>query len=287
MMKLIALLSILNIVRDNSILLTFNNVKHTKNEKNHAKGELSMKEVSLFIPCIVDFWLPDIGLHAYHLLRQLGVAPKYHQEQTCCGQLAIHAGYLRQSKRAAKHFIEVFERDEEIVSLSGSCISTVKHRYPELFEDEPSWRDRALALAPRLFELTEYIVDVLGIEDVGAQFEGKVTYHESCRVLRGLGVSEQPKKLIRGTRGTEFVELKKADVCCGFGGEFSYTFPQISAEMVEEKCDHFIGSGADLLVLCEPGCLLNVSGYLNRINTEKSALHIASFLYRGCVGGLT
>ncbi len=246
-----------------------------------------MREVSLLIPCLVDLLLPEIGVHTLRLLRRLGVRPVYHREQTCCGQPAINAGYRKQARKAARHLIEVFEGDREIVSISGSCISTVKHRYPELFEGDPSWRARAEELASRLFELTEYIVEVLGTEDVGAAFEGKVAYHESCHILRALGISEQPKKLIRSARGTELVELKQADLCCGFGGEFANSFPRISEAMVKEKQDRYLESGADLLVLSEPGCLLNIGGYLSRHHPEKRAVHIASFLAGAGTEGAT
>ena len=178
----------------------------------------------------------------------------------------------------AKHFIDVFEDDEVIVSPSGSCVCVVKYQYQELFSDEPEWFRRAEELSPRVYELSQYIVDVLGVEDVGASFEGKVTYHECCHVLRGLGVSEQPKKLIRAVDGAELVPLNLAEVCCGFGGEFSKNYPEISDAMVEEKAANYIDSGADLLVLCEPGCLLNIGGYLSRNHPEKEAVHIASFL---------
>ena len=137
---------------------------------------------------------------------------------------------------------------------------------------------RAESVAERIFELSQYIVDILGFEDVGASYAGTVTYHESCHILRGLGVSEQPKRLIQKTQGTEFVPLPLADMCCGFGGEFAENYHYISEEMVKEKVENYLESGADLLVLCEPGCLLNINGYLSRNHPEKKAMHIAGFL---------
>ncbi|MEA3471747.1 MAG: (Fe-S)-binding protein [Thermodesulfobacteriota bacterium] len=237
-----------------------------------------MKKVSLFIPCTVDILLPEIGEETLYLLERLGVSPIYHKEQTCCGQPALNAGYVDQARRAAKHFIEVFGEDEVVVSPSGSCLHTAKYRYPELLSDEPVWLRRAEDLSSRLFELSQYIVDVLEVEDVGASFDGKVTYHESCQILRGLGVSEQPKKLITAVNGVEFVPLNNADKCCGFGGEFANNYPDISEEMVKDKTENYINSGADVLVLCEPGCLLNINGYLSRNHPEKKALHIATLL---------
>ncbi|MBN1665197.1 MAG: (Fe-S)-binding protein [Deltaproteobacteria bacterium] len=232
----------------------------------------------MFIPCTVDLFLPEIGEATYHLLERLGVDPIYHDEQTCCGQPAINAGFVKQARDVARHFIEVFGNDEAVVSPSGSCVCTVKHHYPELFCDEPVWFRRAEELAPRIFELSQYIVDVLGVEDCGASYPGRVAYHESCHVLRGLGVSEQPKKLIAKVKGAELVPLKFAETCCGFGGEFAISYPDISEAMVKEKCDHYLASGADVLLLCEPGCLLNIGGYLSRNHPGKKAMHLAQFL---------
>ena len=237
-----------------------------------------MKTVSMFIPCTVDLFLPEIGEAVYTLLKRVGVCPIYHEEQTCCGQPAINSGFLRQAVNVAKHFIEVFGNDEAVVSPSGSCVCTVKYRYPELLCDEPSWLRRAEELAARTYELTQYIVDVLGIEDFGASWDGKVAYHESCHVLRGLGVSDQPKKLISRVAGVEQVPMAFAEGCCGFGGEFSLNYPDISEAMVQEKCENYLESGADLLLLCEPGCLLNIGGYLSRHHPGRKVMHVAQFL---------
>jgi len=237
-----------------------------------------MKEVSLFIPCTVDLFLPHIGEATVSLLRRVGINPVYHREQTCCGQPAINAGYRREAQKAAKHFIRVFEKDEKVVSPSGSCVCMVKYHYPELFEDEPEWLRRAEELGRRVYEFSQYLMDVLKIEDVGASFEGKVAYHESCHILRGLGVSQQPKKLIAAVKGTQLVPLNAAESCCGFGGEFANNYPDISASMVKEKVEDYLASGADLLLLCEPGCLLNIGGYLSRNHPGKKVMHLASFL---------
>lgn len=239
-----------------------------------------MKTVSMFIPCTVDLFLPDVGEATYYLLKRLGVDPIYHEDQTCCGQPAINAGYVKQARNVAKHFIQVFGDDDQIVSPSGSCVCTVKYHYPELLCDEPSWLRRAEELAPRIYELSQYIVDVLGVEDCGVSFAGKIAYHESCHVLRGLGVSDQPKKLIASVKGAELAAMPFAEKCCGFGGEFAINYPEISEALVQEKCENYIGSGADVLLLCEPGCLLNIGGYLSRNHPDKKIMHLAQFLAR-------
>ena len=237
-----------------------------------------MEVISLFIPCTVDLFLPHVGEATVSLLRRTGVRPIYHKEQTCCGQPAINAGYREQAKKAAKHFIRVFGEDEKVVSPSGSCVGIVKHHYPELLAEEPEWRRRAEELSLRIYELSQYLVDIRKIENVGASFEGKVAYHESCHILRSLGVSEQPKRLIKAVKGAELVSLNAADSCCGFGGEFAIHYPDISESMVRDKVEDYLSSGADLLLVSEPGCLFNIGGFLNRNHPGKKVMHLASFL---------
>jgi len=237
-----------------------------------------MSKVSVFIPCLVDLFLPEIGEASFSVLRRLGLDTMYHDEQTCCGQPAINSGYTNQARKSAKHFIEVFQNDDVVVSPSGSCVHTVRFHYPELLRDEPDWLGRAEELASRVYELSQYIVDVLGVEDIGGSFEGKVTYHASCQLHFGLGVSEQPIKLIEAVKGTELVPLEGAEKCCGFGGSFSKDYPEISEVMVSEKAANYVASGADVLVACDPGCLLNIGGYLSRNHPDKKVMHIATFL---------
>ena len=237
-----------------------------------------MKEVSLFVPCLVDTLFPAIGEAVYALLKRLGLRVTYHEHQTCCGQPAVNAGYWDEARETARRFIRVFGEDECVVSPSGSCVLTVKEHYKMLLADDPEWSARADALSGRVYELSQFLVDVLGVEDVGASFEGKAAYHESCQLLRGLGVSEQPKALIRASSGTELTPLNDAHVCCGFGGEFSVKYPGISEGMVRDKVTNYLNSGADLLIVSEPGCLMNIQGYLKRHHPEKPVTHIANFL---------
>ena len=212
------------------------------------------------------------------LLRRLGVAPLYHPEQTCCGQPLLNAGFRAQARRVAKHFLTTFEDDDIVVSPSGSCVCMVKHHYPELLKDEAHWHARAMAMAEKTFELSQYLVDILGSADVGAAYHGTVTYHESCHILRGLGVAAQPLRLIQNVRGTSYVPLANADTCCGFGGEFAAAFPDISGALVQGKVQNFLSTPAELLLVSEPGCLLNISGYLHRHHPEKRVMHLAQFL---------
>lgn len=240
-----------------------------------------MKKVSLFIPCSVNHILPETGENTVRLLKKVGVEPFYNDKQTCCGQMVFNKGFKEEARGFARHFIEVFERDDYIVSPSGSCVCMVKHHYPDLLSDDPEWQERAKAVASKIFELSEFIVDELDVTETGAEFEGKVAYHESCHVNRGLGVSAQPKALISASEGTELVHMEYADQCCGFGGEFSTQYSDISGAIVDAKVTNFINSGAELLVMCEPGCLLNINGYISRHHPDKKAVHIADFLVNG------
>jgi L-lactate dehydrogenase complex protein LldE len=194
-----------------------------------------MRDVSLFIPCTVDLFAPRIGEAVVNILRRVGVNPIYHEEQTCCGQPAMNAGYREEAKKVAKHFISVFEKDEDRESC-GLLRVMVKDHYPEILEGEPDWLRRAQALAPRLYEFSQYLVDVLKVEDVGASFQGKVTYHESCHILRGLGVSEQPKKLIQAVNAQW--SPSTTPIPAALRGSLP-TISDISESMVKDKVESF------------------------------------------------
>lgn len=240
-----------------------------------------MPKVSLFIPCTVDLLLPQVGEAAMILLTRLGIEPSYHPEQSCCGQPLFNAGHRAQARRAAKHFLTTFKDDDIVVSPSGSCVCMVKQHYPELLKDEPTWHALTLAMAEKTFELSQYLVDVLGASDVGAAYHGTVTYHESCHILRGLGVVAQPERLIQNVRGAQYIPLANADTCCGFGGEFAAAYPDISGALVKDKVQSFLDSPAEILLVSEPGCLLNIGGYLHRHHPDKRVMHLAQFLIQG------
>ena len=237
-----------------------------------------MKPVSLFIPCIVDQWAPRVGMATAELLRHIGCSPFYRPEQTCCGQVLYNSGRVSAARKLARRFIRIFENDAAVVSPSASCVHMVRRHYPVLFEDSPAWRRRAESLADRVFELCEFLVDHLAAPDVGARFFGRAAYHESCSHLYGLNISDPPKRLLAAVEGLEVVDMAGADICCGFGGRFSVDYPDISGAMVADKAANFAASGADVLVLCEPGCLLNIGGYVSRHYPEKKVVHMATFL---------
>ncbi len=238
------------------------------------------KPVTLFIQCLVDSLYPEVGEAMVQLFENQNIPVDIPVEQTCCGQPAFNSGYRRQARAAAKHFIEIFENAEVIVCPSGSCVDMVKHQYPGLFKQGSSWQQRALNISYKIFELTEYLVDVLEIEDVGASFSGKITYHDSCHLLRNLGVKNQPRKLLAKVRGTQLIEMAYADRCCGFGGTFAVKYPDISTAILEEKVDNIIEAGVDAVVGCDISCLMNIQGMLSRRKSPVITLHIAQLLVK-------
>ncbi len=235
-------------------------------------------KVSLFIPCLVEQFHPLIGEATARVLARAHVELVYPHGQTCCGQPEYKAGHRKQAGQLARHFLEVFEGAEAVVSPSGSCVSMVRNYYPELFRDEARWYDRALELGKHVYELTEFLVKVLGVVDLGASLSGKAVYHDSCQVSRALGVRDEPRALLSRVRGLELVEMEQPDVCCGFGGGFSLQFPSISEAMVEEKVSHILATGADLVVSAEVSCLMNIGGYLEKQKHPVKAIHIAQVL---------
>jgi L-lactate dehydrogenase complex protein LldE len=236
------------------------------------------KKVTLFVQCIVDSIHPEVGQALVHIFHKLGIETTCPTHQTCCGQPAYNSGYRHPAAIAAKHFIQVFEDSDVIVCPSGSCVNMVRNHYPELLSYEASWRRRAEELAGRVFELTEYLVDGIGVEDLGARFSGKVTYHDSCHLLRGIRVREQPRVLIRNIVGAEFIEMDDSERCCGFGGAFSVKYPEISTAMLADKVKNIVNSGADTVVGCDMGCLMNIQGMLSRMGSEIRTMHVAQLL---------
>ena len=212
------------------------------------------------------------------VFRRLGIEITCPTDQTCCGQPAFNSGYRQSARAAAKHFIEVFEGAEQIVCPSGSCVNMVRHHYTDLFQNDSRWLQRARSLSGRIYEFSEYLVDVLGVEDLGARFDGKVTYHDSCHLLRGIGVQKQPRQLLAHVSGTELVEMHNSDYCCGFGGAFSIKYPDISNAMVGDKVKNIIDTGADTVVGCDMGCLMNIQGKLSRMGYNIKVMHLAQIL---------
>ena len=239
---------------------------------------IPVKQITLFVQCLVDGLYPEVGEAMLTLFHRLDIQVNCPMDQTCCGQPAFNAGYRKAARVAAKRFIEIFEDAEWIVCPSGSCVNMVKNHYPDLFENDTAWAERAKKVGQRTFELSQFLVDILEIEDVGASYKGKITYHDSCHPLRGLGVSDQPRRLIQHLKHAEFIEMKDSDRCCGFGGTFSIKYPDISTAMVDDKIRNIIESGADTVTGCDISCLMNIQGRLSRMGSPIKVLHIAQLL---------
>ncbi len=236
-------------------------------------------QVSLFVTCLVDLFFPEVGEATVKVLRRQGVEVDFPGGQTCCGQPAFNSGYWDDARSAARHFLDVFEATENyIVTPSGSCAMMVKQEYPHLFENDPKLKARARALAQRVYEFSSFLVDVLGVEDVGARYDGRATYHASCHLSRGLRVTEAPRRLLQNVDGIEYVELEDADRCCGFGGTFAVKMADVSNAMVEDKSANIRATGADTLVGCDAGCLMQITGAMRRTGSCPKAYHLAQIL---------
>jgi len=236
-------------------------------------------QVQLFSTCLIDTFFPETGEATVKLLSRFGVNVVYPRGQTCCGKPADSGGYTRESRKAAEHFISVFEAtDGPIIIPSGSCASMVKNHYPGLFRDDDRMRLKAEAIAGRVYELTQFLVHVLRVHEVGLKGKGRLTYHPSCQLTRELGVREEPLQLLHSLKGAEVIPLPNADRCCGFGGIFSAKLPEVAACMADEKVDNILQTGADTVTGCDHGCLMNIAAAAKRRGSPFQVKHIASVL---------
>ena len=236
-------------------------------------------KVGLFITCLVDQMWTAIGMSTVEVLKRVGCTIEFDERQTCCGQPAFNTGYRAEAQRVARRFMELCEESnaDAIVSPSGSCTAMV-HHYVELFPDDDPWQARARALAGRTFELSSFLVRVLRVEDVGARFRGRVTWHDACHGLRDLNLHDEPRRLIKQVREAEFVELENADACCGFGGTFSVKYPEISAAIVDQKIEAIERAQVDAVVSGDASCLMQIGGRLSRIGSKTRMMHLAELL---------
>jgi len=238
-----------------------------------------MTTVQLFVTCLVDSFFPKTGEAVVDILHRLGIGVDFAREQTCCGQPAFNAGLRKDARAIAEHTIKVFENTTgDIVTPSGSCAHMFRHNYPELFEGDSIWFPRAEALSARTYEFTEYLVDKLGIADVGAKWDGLLSYHPSCHTLRGISVDKQPRALLANVQGAKLVELPHAEECCGFGGIMSVEHPELSAEWLKRKISNLEMTKSPTLVVTDAGCLMHIAGGLNRQKKSQRVMHIAEVL---------
>jgi L-lactate dehydrogenase complex protein LldE len=237
-----------------------------------------VRQVAVFITCLVDQLYPQVGEAAVRVLERAGCGVSFPNAQTCCGQAVFNDGFHDDARHMAHRFLDVFDDAEAVIAPSGSCVAMVREWYPRLFRDDPGLARRAQALAQRTYELSEFLVRVIGVTDVGARLPASVTYHSSCHGLRGLGLREEPLALLRAVRDLRLVPLTGTAECCGFGGLFSLKFSDLSGAMLVSKLDAIEASGADLVTATDVSCLMHIAGGLSRRGSRVRALHLAEVL---------
>jgi len=234
--------------------------------------------VSLFITCLIDQFFPQVGISMVEVLERCGLKVNFPEKQTCCGQPAFNSGFHDEARRVARTWLAAFGDSDAIVAPSGSCVAMVRKHFAEFFPAGSPEYATAERLSARTYELTEFLVSVLGRQDIGASFPAAVGYHESCHLLRELGVSWQPRVLLNNVRGLELRELDLAQECCGFGGTFSVKFSDLSVAMADEKLSSTQRAGVDTLVACDMSCLMHLDGRARRLGLPLRCLHIAEVL---------
>lgn len=244
---------------------------------------LGAKRVALFATCVSDVLYPNTPLSSARLLERLGVTVDLPSEQTCCGQIMTNTGYFKEALGSVRAFVRAFAPYDYIVAPSGSCVAAVREQHPMLARDSGDTElikivDEVVA---RTYELSEFLIDIVGVEDVGARFAHTVTFHRTCHAVRNAQLGDRPLRLLSKVRGLELVPLAHWDVCCGFGGTFSLKNPEISASMAQEKAASVEATGAEYLVSVDNACLLNISGILSRDGSAVKPIHLAEILAGG------
>jgi L-lactate dehydrogenase complex protein LldE len=234
--------------------------------------------VSLFVTCLTDTLGPATGIATVRLLERLGHEVEFRRAQTCCGQMHFNTGYRAEALRLARRFVRVFDGAEVIVAPSASCVGTVRHAYPELAQDDPAFMRQVEELVPRVLELSEFLVGSLGLDDVGAAYPHRVTYHPTCHSLRALHVGDAPSTLLQAVRGLELVELARPAECCGFGGTFAVKNPETSAAILADKVQDVLDTGAKVCTALDNSCLLQIGGALSRLQSGVRTAHLAEIL---------
>ena len=236
--------------------------------------------IALFVTCLADGLFPQVGRATVALLERLGHEIAFPAGQTCCGQMHVNTGYQRDAMPLVRHHVETFEPYDVVVAPSGSCVGSVRHQHAMVARSagDEALATRAEAVAGRTYELSELLVDVLGVEDVGAYFPHRVTYHPTCHSLRLLRVHDKPLRLLRNVRGMTLLELPEADQCCGFGGTFAVKNADTSTAMLADKMRHVLGTGAEVATAGDSSCLMHIGGGLSRLRSGTRTLHLAEIL---------
>lgn len=236
------------------------------------------QRVSLFVTCLVDQLFPKAGLAMADVLERAGYEVEFLEDQTCCGQPAFNSGFWAEARQVADHFLDTFDRADYVVVASGSCTSMIGHHYADIYRDDPQKMERVHELEPRVWEFSRFLTDVAGVDDFGAHFPHKVTYHDSCHALRELGIKRGPRHLLSKVRGLTLEEMDVAEECCGFGGTFSVKFAEVSGGMVRTKIDSILRTGAEYVVSIDSSCLMQIQGALLRGGHPVRTIHLAEVL---------
>ena len=241
--------------------------------------KIAMK-VHLFIPCFIDQLYPQTAFNMVKVLEKAACEVSYNTNQTCCGQPAFNAGFTEEAKSVAKKFIRDFDTVDYIVAPSASCVGFVRNYYPKLF-DNTAGHNNIKQLGKRVFEFTEFLTDILKIENYGASLEAKATYHDSCAALRECKIKEGPRKLLSFVKGLDLIEMKDNETCCGFGGTFSVKFESISIAMADQKVNNALETGAEYIISTDLSCLMQIDGLIKKKNIPLKTMHIADVLANG------
>jgi Fe-S oxidoreductase len=236
--------------------------------------------IQLFIPCFVDQLFPETAFNMIRVLEKAGCKVQYNAEQTCCGQPAYNAGFREDAKEVCVKFLKDFSGADYIVSPSASCTGFVRNYYPELFIDS-SYKKEVKNAGKRIYEFSEFLVNVLKIENFNASLQGKATYHDSCAALRECKIKTEPRKLLSQVKGLELVEMEDVETCCGFGGSFAVKFESISIAMADQKVNHALKTGAEYMISTDLSCLMHLDGYIRHKGLLLKTLHIADVISSG------
>ena len=236
--------------------------------------------VQLFIPCFVDQLYPETAFNMVKVLEKAGCKVAYNTNQTCCGQPAFNAGFCNESKAVAEKFIKDFESVDYVVAPSASCVGFVRNYYKTLFDDEATLQ-KIKSLGERTFEFSEFLINVLKIENFGASLHTRATYHDSCAALRECKIKEGPRKLLSNVQGLELVEMNDVETCCGFGGTFSVKFEGISTAMADQKITNVQATGATCIISTDCSCMMQISGVIKNKNLPIQVMHLADVLATG------
>jgi len=236
--------------------------------------------IDIFIPCFIDQFYPATGFNMIRILEKLGHKVHYNPEQTCCGQMAFNSGFWEEAKAIGSKFIKDFPNNRPVVGPTASCTGYVKNYFHELFHNT-SLHIEYKQLHRNIYEFTDFVVNNLGVTDVGATFMHTVTYHDSCAALREYGVKDEPRKLLAEVKGLNLIEMKETEVCCGFGGTFAVKNEPISTAMADQKIENAINTGAEYIVSADSSCLMHMQGYIDKHKLPIKTIHIIDVLASG------